>query len=300
MICMRLMGGLGNQMFQYALGRRLAYERNTELLLDATYYDHVPTKVLHHVPRTYDLDVFNINARLLDPVQDSWLPCYSDAVAHHVKHALKRRLNLYEYFDGCRVLEASEPSALEADVFSIGRTCYLIGYWQNEQYFKIIDDLIRREFAFKTPFHTAVTDIAHEMANAHSLCLNVRRGDFVTNPFHGFSGVDYIYQALDRMRSLVDVDKIYVFSDEVNWCQENLRFDVAHEFVGHELAGRKFSSYLFLMTQCRHFIIPNSSFGWWAAWLARNPQKVVIAPSRWLNVPDVDMAGIIPQGWITI
>ena len=300
MICMRLMGGLGNQMFQYALGRRLAHERNTDLMLDATYYNHIPAKTLHHVPRTYDLDVFNINAKLLDPVRDSWLPCYSDAIAHRLKHAFKRRLKLYKHIDGYRVLEGSEPSAIEADVFSIGSNGYLIGYWQNEQYFKTIDDLIRREFAFQTPFHPEVTNIAHEMSAAHSVCLNVRRGDFVTNPFHGFSGVDYICHAVDRIKGLVDVDKIYIFSDEIDWCQENLRFDVPHNFVGHELAGRKFSTYLYLMTQCRHFIIPNSSFGWWAAWLARNPEKVVIAPSRWVNVSDVDMTGIIPEGWITI
>jgi len=300
MICMRLMSGLGNQMFQYALGRRLANEQGTDLILDATHYAYVPKRAMHYVTRTYDLDVFNINARLLDPDREGWLPCYVDSYTHHFKHAVKRAFNLYKHIDGYQVVEGDNPFALDNKVFASGRNSYLIGYWQNEKYFKPIEAQIRNDFVFKNRFDMRIEDLAEEMAGTHSVCLNVRRGDFVTNQLHGFAGVDYIYQALDRIHTAIELEKVYVFSDEIDWCRENLRFNVPHFFVGHDFAGCKFSSYLHLMTKCRHFIIPNSTFGWWSAWLSKNPQKIVIAPKRWLSVPNVDTSGIIPEGWITI
>ena len=191
------------------------------------------------------------------------------------------------------------PFSFDEEVLRSGKNAYLIGFWQNEKYFKNIEELIKADFTFDNTCAENVAMLEREISNSNSVCLNVRRGDFVNNPAHGFVGMEYISEALKYICQTVPVDKIYVFSDEVDWCAENLRLDVPHQIVSHDFAGPKFSSYLGLMARCKHFIISNSTFGWWAAWLSSNREKIVVAPKRWVNVPGLDATDIIPKGWVT-
>ena len=130
--------------------------------------------------------------------------------------------------------------------------------------------------------------------------MNVRRGDFVNNDFHGTMGLDYYLKSLDVLNSKLDAElKIFVFSDDIEWCIDNLKFDYATEFIGHSYKGVKFSSYLYLMQACKYFIIPNSSFAWWAAFLSDYSNKIVIAPKNWFN-NDLNTSDLIPDSWIRI
>ena len=299
MIYVRLLGGLGNQMFQYALGRHLALKNNTELVLDTTYFDQSPKNKKHFVKRNYDLDVFNIKARMLSPQEADQLPSRNVSTIRKIKHRFKKILSLYDRHDNCRVLTEKTPFSFDEKVLTSGKNTYLIGFWQNEKYFKDIDELIKADFIHVNTCPEKVSMLAREISNSNSVCLNVRRGDFVNNLTHGFVGMGYLFKAVRYIRQAVPFDKIYVFSDEVDWCAENLRLDVPHDFVSHDYAGSKFSSYLGLMARCKHFIIPNSTFGWWAAWLSSNREKIVVAPKRWVNVPGLDATDIIPKGWVT-
>ena len=138
----------------------------------------------------------------------------------------------------------------------------------------------------------------------HPVCLNVRRGDFVSNPLmnveHGVLGLDYYYGAINEIIQKEKDIHIYIFSDDIEWCSNNLKFDVPTTFVDHTYAGEKFSSYLLLMQTCRHFIIPNSTFGWWAAWLSNHSNKTVIAPKRWFNDASRNTKDILPNSWIKL
>jgi hypothetical protein len=299
-IYVQLKGGLGNQMFQYALGRHLALKNQTKLIVDTTYFDYIPKNSEHFVKREYDLDIFNIDAEILEPGKAKWLPYYSNKGIHRLKHFIKKHLNLYKYKDDYLVLYENEYFSFDEEILGTGKNAYLIGYWQNEKYFKDIENQILKDFTFKSAFGEHVQDLAKEIADSNSVCLNIRRGDFVNNPVHGFVGMDYASKAINCVREKTAIHKIYVFSDEIDWCMQNIKPDVPHFFVTHDYAGRKFSSYLYLMTQCRHFIIPNSTFGWWAAWLSVNREKIVIAPKRWVNVPGLDASDIIPEGWLTM
>ena len=286
-------------MFQYALGRHLALKNETELMVDTTYFDQVQRNSNHFVKREYDLNIFDIEVKKLEPKTMNWLPHYSPQSSHRLKHKAKSVLNLYKYINDYEVVRETKYFACDKDVLKAGSNTYLIGYWQNEKYFSAIEDQLRSDFRFQDTFDDSVYELASEISEVRSsVCLNIRRTDFVNNPIHGFVGLDYIFNALAYLKTKIDLPRLYVFSDEIEWCRENLRFDVPCFFVGHNFAGPKFSSYLYLMTRCHHFIIPNSTFGWWAAWLSENPGKMIVAPKQWVNYPGLDPTNIIPQGWI--
>ena len=269
------------------------------MILDTTYFDQITKNEKHFVKRNYDLDVFNIKARTLNPQEAVKLPSRNSNIMHKMKHRLKKILSLYDRLDNCRVLTEKTPFSFDEKVLTSGKNAYLVGFWQNEKYFKDIEELIKADFTHNNTYPENVAMLAREISNSNSVCLNVRRGDFVNNLAHGFVGTEYISQAVRHIRKAVSVDKIYVFSDEVGWCAANLRLDIPHQIVSHDYAGAKFSSYLGLMVRCKHFIIPNSTFGWWAAWLSSNREKMVVAPKRWVNVPGLDATDIIPKGWVT-
>ncbi|MFT3867315.1 MAG: alpha-1,2-fucosyltransferase [Nibricoccus sp.] len=297
---MRLQGGLGNQMFQYALGRHLAIRNSTELVLDTTYFEYVPKDEPQFVKREYALQMFNIVARSLDRELDPTLPTYSAKRSHRLRLFAKRTLNLYSLWDKYVILNEGRYFAFEDRVLQAGQNTYLNGYWQNPKYFEAIAAQIQADFSFKISFDDRISALASEIAGCHSVCINVRRGDFVTNSTHGVVGTDYISRALEYVTSRRQVQKIYVFSDEIEWCEQNLRFEVPHVFVGHDYAGPGFSAYLHLMRQCRYFVIPNSTFGWWAAWLSNQPDKLVVAPKNWVNVEGLDSSGVLPKDWMAV
>jgi hypothetical protein len=136
--------------------------------------------------------------------------------------------------------------------------------------------------------------------NSESVCVHVRRGDFVTNTFNGLYGRDY-YDAAAKTISRTKSDLSYfVFSDDIPWCRENLAFDGPTTFVDDDFEPVKFRDDLRLMAACKHFIIANSSFSRWAAWLNEDPAKMVVAPSRWATPKDIDKSGMYLPGWIRI
>jgi hypothetical protein len=132
----------------------------------------------------------------------------------------------------------------------------------------------------------------------------VRRADYVTNPVmnrcHGVCSLDYYERGLAKLRSLGVTGKIFVFSDDEDWCRENFRDASQFEIVGNEHAGPRASTHFWLMTLCQHFLIANSSFSWWAAWLSDNPRKIVVRPSQWLQVQELKDVDICPPGWIKV
>lgn len=144
-------------------------------------------------------------------------------------------------------------------------------------------------------------NLQNQIVSSESICLNVRRGDYVTNPVinksHGVCGNEYYYKAIEKMNNYTEKPIIFIFSDDIPWCKENLNFEDPSVFVTHDYAGKKFEKYLKLMSLCKYFVIPNSSFGWWAAWLSGYPQKKVIAPQKWFPNPEINTIDLIPATW---
>lgn len=278
MIIVTLMGGMGNQMFQYALGRSLSIKYNTELKIDLSFLNRRDMGS-GFVYRDYDLDLFRV-------VED------------------------FNVNPNGNVMRADEPyfHYSEDMMSAISQilpmtNLQLNGYWQTPKYFKDIENIIRLDFQFKDKVENSEDSSIREMynliKNTNSVMINVRRADYLNSNFHGVMGNDFIMNGVDIIKSKVENTHFFIFSDDIEWCKENIKLDNM-TLVDHNYKGHKFGYYLQLMTTCRHFIIPNSTFAWWAAWLNNSPEKIVIAPKQWFTDSNINTNDIIPSDWIRI
>jgi hypothetical protein len=292
MIITRLIGGLGNQMFQYALGRALALRNRTELKLDLhLLLDRTPLPGM--VFRDFDLSVFRIRAEAAPKEEIPFL------YRMHMSGSLSIRL------DHVRRRCVWNPGRerhfhFDSSVLRLRDGAYLEGYWQSPKYFEDIDHIIRDDFSFVTPMPAHVLELEKRIADSDSTCVHVRRTDFVGTLRHDTVGMDYFANAFRVIQGKVRRPEVFIFSDDIDWCKANLKFDCRVNYVGQEFAGVKCACYLWLMSHCRHFIIPNSTFGWWAAWMNVGPDKTVVAPKRWFTDEDINTSDLIPRTWIRV
>ena len=293
MIIVKLYGGIGNQMFQYAMARSLANKNKTSFKLDITHYN---TKILPNgLPyRSYDLSVFNVKGNIATKQELLQFQNNTLNLIGKINRKVKTYINpfkvIYEpYFQFC------------PNIFDIKGNIYLEGYWQSEKYFTEIEDIIRKEFEIKQSLTGEGLKMLDTIRNSNSVCLNIRRQEFASNPFLNlFVGLEYIQNAIEHMNKKLKEPHFFIFSDELEWVKENLFLQYPYTIVENNLYGEKFKDCLFLMTNCKHFIIPNSTFGWWAAWLSSNKSKIVIAPKRWFSDPNKNTNDLIPSNWIKI
>ncbi len=293
MIITKLAGGLGNQMFQYAIGRVLSLQKNTELKIDLSFLlDRTTPRDKDFVFIEYDLGIFNIEEKFASP----------DEVKSLKKLFLNSKADtLIKKITGTEKTYFKEPHFhFTPTAFKLGSNIYLDGYWQSSKYFQNYEDVIRKDFTLKKSLSSKSLQLNNLIKTTNSVCVNVRRGDFVTNPIHGTIGIEYYNKAEKIINKNQSGLHFFVFSDDIDWCKKNLKFSETTTYVSHEYAGEKFSEYLELMRSCNHYIIPNSSFGWWAAWLNINPQKIVIAPAKWFGKGSYNAKDILPDTWIKI
>jgi hypothetical protein len=287
MITVKLMGGLGNQMFQYALGLTLSKKFSTKFNLDTFYLDARKNINENSVIRNFDLDVFTLNKDVFvfSGKRNWFLRSFNKILPYKFR----------SYY--------VEPHyQFDSTLLSIRKSNVILeGYWQSHKYFASIDSIVKEAFKFKFPIISESMDLFDEITSNNSVCLNVRRGDFLTDKTLGFKDEKYFKDAVRKLEQLVNSNlKYYIFSDDVEWCKNHLCFIENKFIVDHSHKGYKFSNYLQLMVGCRHFVIPNSSFAWWAAYLSAHKDKVVIAPKAWFADEDIDTSDLIPESWYRI
>ncbi|MGD1333093.1 alpha-1,2-fucosyltransferase [Vibrio harveyi] len=279
MITIKLTGGLGNQMFQYATALSLAIKKDTNVTLDISEF-----KVYNL--RNYELDKFNISSNVTNN---------SSIIARIVKKLKARILFKRRYF--------FEQSLEYTDnLESVGKNAYLDGYFQSELYFLDIKEKLIEEFQLKNDLSSYAVQIESEIthSNQTTISLHVRRGDYITNSHtnsvHGVCSLSYYHSAIKRLESTFDDVHYYIFSDDIAWVKENLPLVNATYIEGDN--SRSPHEDIYLMSCCQHNIIANSSFSWWGGWLNTNLDKVVIAPDNWFkkNIPN----NIIPNDWIKL
>lgn len=296
MIIVKLAGGMGNQMFQYAAGRYLSEKHQTTLKLDVSYLLDRTTQ-RDFVYRDYDLNLFNVQENFAQPNEVVRLGKYSKV--GRVIYTLRQKLN-----PTIPVYVRENPFHFDSRFFYIPAHAYIEGHWQSEKYFKDIEPIIRKEFTFRDGLDERGHEMAKKIKDVNSVCVNVRRGDYVSNPaanrHHGVCDADYFARASRMIAERIHNPHFFIFSDDIEWCQDNLRFGYPSTVVTQDYTGKKYGQKLHLMTLCKHFIIPNSSFGWWAAWLNPNPDKIVIAPLQWYHNPRMDSRHLVPPEWVGI
>lgn len=289
MIIVKLIGGLGNQMFQYALGRHLAKKNKAELKLDISGFET-------YKKHKYSLNHFNIIENIAT----------AQEVRRYKKYDTQTKIgkvfNLIEYLKPLKLRAyIKEPYfyGYFPEVLNLKDNIYLDGFWQSEKYFSAIEKIIRREFTIK---EAPDAGLLRAITASNSVSLHVRRTDYVTNPrvlntYYSCS-VDYYDRAINKIKQAINQPHFFIFSDDIDWAKNNLKLDAPTTFVEH--GAEKNYQDLILMSKCRHNIIANSSFSWWGGWLNKNPEKIVITPEKWLNDPRRDRRELVLESWIKI
>jgi hypothetical protein len=289
MIISKLQGGLGNQMFQFAIAKSLSDYYKTGFRLDTNFLLERANRPAGFVFRDYGLDILNLK---VGRAEDKEIAPFLSGPSFftRVEKVLGFNLSEFHYLAEPHYHYSSLP-------YSLTKNIYLDGYWQSEKYFERLSDQIRKDFSFKQPIAERSENLFKEIYNSESVCVNVRRGDFLQNDFHPVCDMGYFSRAMSLISSKIENPHFFIFSDDKAWCHSCFTKSENITVVGEEHDGFKFGNKLQLMSWCRHFIIPNSSFAWWAAWLSSNPAKVVIAPQKWFNDPSWNTKDLILPGW---
>lgn len=277
-------------MFQYAFGLRQARAAGTELAIDLSLLlDRARGK--DHVYRDYDLTIFAMQPKFT--VAPGLLRFLYKSNSSKVGKAMrgwtargKKYVREPHFHVDEKILKMREDGIIYE------------GWWQSERYFSDIAPEIRKAFAFRTPVLPESQELLRSIRENNSICLNVRRTDFLKTPELNSTNKDYFLRAAAEIAKTVELPHFFIFSDDVEWCAENLDLPYPTILVTHAHKGQKFGNYLQLMTQCKHFIIPNSSFAWWAVWLSESVDKQVIAPKNWFATGEFDTRDLVPEKWV--
>jgi len=292
MIIVQLKGGLGNQMFQYALVRHLAHCSGEKLVLDISWYKRQSL-------RQYGLDNFNIEENFL-----------SEAAAKELniekfgekKIVLRRLFNKFRKRD-IKHIKEKKKFQFNSEILEFSRNVYLDGSWQNEKYFRDIRKIIISEFSAKKRFEKKNQELAGQITECRSVGLHVRRGDYVENPrtkeTHGTCGMDYFRDGVKFVTERVPDAKFFIYSDDYQWVHEQFAHTDQFVFIKNSPENLAHED-LLLMSLCKHNIISNSTYSWWGAWLNQSPEKIVIAPNRWIKDPAYNANDILPNGWVRL
>lgn len=293
MIIVKLKGGIGNQMFQYAAGRRLAIKHKTFLKLDLTFLeDRSPQENFTY--RTYELDVFNIQCNITSQTE--------------INRFFLIGINIFNYFKRkLKIINVITESNLDSyeDLKSVPDNSYLDGYWQSENFFKDIKEIIRSDFTPKLETTAVNQELAKQISSCNSVSLHIRRGDYISNThinkFHGVLKLEYYQKAVETIVDSIKNPQFFIFSDDPNWANGHLNLDFPITYITHNVAEKSFED-IRLMSLCKHNIIANSSFSWWGAWLNENPEKIIIAPERWFAdvEKNKEAKDLIPEIWLRL
>ena len=285
----RIHGGLGNQLFQYATGHALAFRLGVPHKVDAHLFNLSSDRVLGLREFNLPLDEATPDEpRQLTPQWGPWWKNKAILWSHKLTPFYHRRWVLEETLD------------FDPRLFHVRPPCYLDGWWQSEKYFAACAGQIRQIFQLAPAPSPRVAALGAELSRASAIAVHVRRGDYVRNRdaalFHGCCSIEYYAAAGRWMRQRLPRAPFYVFSDDPAWARANLTLD---EPVSWIEASPPHSAHedFFLLGCCTYFIIANSSFSWWPAWLQTTPTKLVIAPRRWFLGHDVNVADRFPPEW---
>ena len=297
MIYIKLKGGLGNQMFEYAFAVALSNKCNDEICLDLS-------GISNETHNVYSLNHFNIGD--VKKVNCSKLPITKKISLKIINFILSRvgnknaktrynlekkyqkkfnKFGLYICSDGYIDMNSCKSKVKYAD-----------GYFQSEKYFKEYSSQIKDIFQVKTPKMKKNNELFSKIKNSNSACIHIRRGDYTKFTNHLVCTIDYYKKGMKILKEKFPDIQFFIFSDDINWVKENIKFDYDVNYV--EGNNPNYEE-LRLMYTCKHFVISNSSFSWWAQYLSNNKDKVVVAPSKWFNNSN-QVSDIMMDEWIKI
>ena len=285
MVVIELSGGLGNQMFQYALYKKFE-NLGKDVVMETSFFRSGQDL------RQLELGIFPVKYREITDKEAANIRGYGyqDNIIDKIRHKLTPR-NYAVYMDK---IEIFQPEIFEMD------QVYLSGYWQNENYFKDIKEIISKDFVFSDELYKRNKAFCDKLENENSVSVHIRRGDYLTvenTRIHGNICTEtYYVNAMKYIEERVVNPQFYIFTDDLDWAKEKYQGTNITIVEGN----REDSSYvdMFLMSRCKHNIVANSTFSWWGAWLNTNADKLVLSPPKWFN--NFEKAKVACENWILI
>ena len=286
----KIYGGLGNQMFQYAFAKELNNKFPNEVFIDTIWGNK---NTIHH---GYELDkLFNIDLNEADVKSIKELSTSPDNFFLKIKR--KYFTKKTHYID--------KDFIFSDKVFNQSKNCYYEGYWQSEDFFSSVKEQIKNIYQFKLPLDKENQDLLSKLGN-NSLSIHVRRGDYLKEKSLNICNLDYYKNALNKILKEEKITGIIFFSNDIDWVKENINTENIPTYYSTKNLGKDSWKDMALMSLCSHNIIANSSFSWWAAYLNNNPTKKILCPEIWgLSSPKnsyyhFDFSRVTPKEWIKV
>ncbi|AYJ79911.1 alpha-1,2-fucosyltransferase [Aliarcobacter cryaerophilus ATCC 43158] len=287
MIIVKIIGGLGNQMFEYAYAKALQ-QKGYEVNIDISEFD---TYKLHG---GFQLDKYDIDLQISSTQENDTF------YKRNIFFSILNKLNLLPR----KIIKERDISFCK-ELLEIKDNSYVMGYFQCEKYFIDIKKVLIEQFKINQPISSFTFEIEEKILKFKNSCsLHIRRGDYTHKSnanIHGVCSLDYYKNAIEVMKNQLGNDIVYfIFSDDIEWVKNNLIIENAIYIDSQET--RLPHEDIYLMSLCNHNIIANSSFSWWGAWLNQNQKKIVIAPKKWFENTKMQkqVKDIIPDTWIKI
>jgi len=283
----QVIGGLGSQMMAYAAYLKFK-EQYKELILDYSDYRYNEAHNGEQLSKLFGIYGSELNY--------FWRTVWRSRNCF-VK-AFRKMLT------GTHILKFVRPEKFNYDetVFNMRGNILFHQCWISPKYFEGFEEKIKNIYKFPEMTEEKNLEIAKKIRSTDSVCIHVRRGDYLKEPpLAGLAGLDFYAKALKLIEEKIENPTYFVFSDDMKWCKENLKLKNV-EYVDWNKKENSFRD-MQLMSICKHNIIPNSSFGWWGAWLNDNLNKIVICPERWANPETgIELKDMVPEneGWIKI
>jgi hypothetical protein len=285
-----LQGGLGNQMFQYAVAKSLSMHYRVDFSLDCSWFKKFPPSV---TPRTLELPLLSIDGGL---TQNIGIGLDQHKLILAIKYLLpfgpiiKKQMDAFNFDQ-----TLFQQKALKH------RDLYLFGYWQSYKYFENIRPALQIEFQTVNAISSHYDYFLSDIRQTESVMLHIRRGDYIHSPsaakYHGALELKYYLEAIDRILSVLPNAHFFIFSDDLLWAKESLPKNIRMTFIEHSLQIDDAAQELQLMRACKNHVIANSSLSWWGAWLRNETGGLVFTPNRWVNNKQLNLDDLLPDSW---
>ncbi len=292
----KLNGGLGNQMFQYAFAYALAQKTKAKILFDFSYFSETSADE-NVVIRPFELKHFKTSCE--EATEEDLSTVIQSEHRRKIQRFLWKYFKIRKFKPSGNNYQETVPYSFDKNLFS-DEYYYYDGYYQNEAYFKNYRKEIIKHFELGSELDEQNKSILDLIGQTNSVSLHVRRGDYVTlesaNKHHGTCSIEYYEKAIKLMAKKVKTPHFFLFSDDMDWVLKNLKID--YPFTVVNINQNRGWYDINLMKHCKHNICANSSFSWWGAWLNENQKKNVIAPICWIKKSKKN--AIIPKNWIKL
>lgn len=296
------MGGLGNQMFQYAAAKRLAIINDTELKIDSTNFKKLTLNKEH----TLQLECFNITAPQASKKEIRQMCKPANPFLRFVSFITKIFSTPLSRPPADLLYREPEGSYFKPEVLELSHNRYLVGYFNSYKYFEKIRETLAHEYTPREKISVQGQELLKLIKSTNSISLHIRRGDYVADPevykcIEGIITDRYYQNAIGYITSRVDVPHFFIFSNDMPWVKENFKIPYDVTYVDINTSQRGFED-LWIMSRCKHNILAGgSTFSWWAAYLNPNPEKIVIRTANVSNDPLYNYPeDYFPHDWVTV